>query len=87
MGDRDAVCRFSACKGGNQQRAADGDERQGEQVQASTKAEFCDMEVWGQAGGQVVALQENVAGFGKTVVQREIRVIEAGRDGDHAVAP
>ena len=43
MGDRDAVCRFSACKGGNQQRAADGDERQGDQTRRIVAEEGIDL--------------------------------------------
>ena len=43
MGDRDAVCRFSAGKGGNQQRAADGDERQGDQTRRIVAEEGIDL--------------------------------------------
>ena len=64
-----------------------GDQRQGKQVQPGAKAEFCDVKAGGQAGGQVVAGQKDVAGLGQAIVFREIRIVEAGRDGDHAVLP
>lgn len=62
-------------------------DQQGKQVQASAEAEFRNVEIRAKAGGQVVSSQKDVAGFGKAVVQRKIRVIKAARDGDGSVAP
>ena len=58
-----------------------------EEVEAGAEAKLGDLEAVAEAVGQAVAGKEDVARLGEATGEREVGVVEAGGDRDHAVAP